>query len=29
MSKELGVKFDDAMMDIYRREPKECGYKAI
>ena len=28
MSKELEAKFDEAMMDIYRRALKECRYKA-
>ena len=28
MSNELEARFDDAMMDVYRRALKECDYKA-
>jgi len=28
MSKDLEAKFDEAMMDVYQRALKECGYKA-
>lgn len=28
MSKELEARFDEAMMEIYRRALSECGYKA-
>ncbi|HEX4771286.1 MAG TPA: hypothetical protein VH351_10665 [Bryobacteraceae bacterium] len=28
MSRELEARFDEAMMDVYRRALNECGYKA-
>lgn len=28
MSKQLETRFDEAMMDVYRRALNECGYKA-
>jgi hypothetical protein len=28
MSRELETRFDEAMMDVYRRALNECGYKA-
>jgi hypothetical protein len=28
MSDEIEVRFDEAMMDVYRRALKECGYNA-
>ena len=28
MSKELEARFDEAMMEVYRRALNECGYKA-
>jgi len=28
MSDETQVRFDEAMMDVYRRALKECGYNA-
>jgi len=28
MNRELEARFDEAMMDVYRRALNECGYKA-